>query len=268
MHINRNYILFSIFFIATIFSVFAQGVSMSPTRLFFTGNPGETVSKKVTLHNSSDKDYVFNVNLKDWKREESGNKVYFESGSLPNSNASWVSTQQSSVNLHANQDTEVMISMKIPENASSSMLTNSMMFFTQIGQQDDKASQQQGIGIVTLIEFGLHVYYTPPGNNIQNLEILNIEKVVRKEKQEKYAVIEITNDGNTVSDAKVELELTNTETGKEIKLKPINISMMPEANQTVEFSIPKDLKGTYLGVTIIKIAGTNDLSVGEKTFEF
>ncbi|HLS31698.1 MAG TPA: hypothetical protein VK021_12640 [Flavobacteriaceae bacterium] len=268
MHISRNYILLSILFISSIFPVFAQGVSMSPTRLFFSGNPGETVSKPVTLRNSSHKDYVFNIHLKDWHREEDGNKVYFQPESLPNSNAAWISTQESTVSLPAKGNIEIMVHMKIPEDASSSEVTNSMLFFTEIGKQEDQAQQQMGIGIITLIEFGLHVYHTPPENNIQSLEIMNIEEVEKEDKQQKTIAVEITNDGNKVSDATVELELTNTETGEEIKLKPINISMMPKADQTVKFTIPTNLKGTYLGVTIIKIAGTNDLSVGEKTFEF
>ena len=81
-------------------------------------------------------------------------------------------------------------------------------------------------------------------------------------------IVNINNAGDLVTDATVNLELTNTDTGEETKLKPINISMMPGADQTVKFTIPDHLKGNYLGVSIIKMAGTNDLSVGEKSFEF
>ena len=78
----RKLIHLFIFFILTgSSSILAQSISMSPTRLFFTGNPGEKVTQTVTLQNSSDKDYVFNLNYKDWVREEDGNKVYLEAGS-------------------------------------------------------------------------------------------------------------------------------------------------------------------------------------------
>lgn len=268
MRSYRHYYLLFFFFSCFGLSTFAQGISMSPTRLFFTGSPGETVNQLVTLNNSSNTDYVFNINLKDWQREEDGNKVYTEPESLENSNAAWVSTQKSTVNLPAKKNIEIIVSMKIPDNASPSDVTNSMLFFTQIGKQKDEAEQQNGIGIITLFEFGLHVYYTPPQNNNQSLEIMDIKEVVVNDKQLPTIAIDITNDGNTVSDATVEFELTNTESGEEIKLKSVNISMMPNTNQTVKFALPDALKGTYLGVSIIKIAGTNDLSVGEKTFEF
>ena len=239
---------------------------MSPTRMFFTGDPGETVSRQVILSNSSNVDYVFNINVKDWKREADGNKIYFESGTLPNSNALWISTVESSINLPAKSEREITITMKIP--ASAAEVTNSMLFFTQIGKQKDMAEQQKGIGIIALFEFGLHIYYTPTANNNLSLDIVSLEELKHENLNTRSAAIGIINDGNVVNDAVVELELTNTVTGEEIKMEPINISMLPGAKQTVTFALPPALKGSYLGVAIIKMAGTNDLRVGEKNFEF
>lgn len=250
------------------FSTSAQGISMSPTRLFLTGSPGETINEPVVLSNSSNTDYVFNVNLKDWKRKVDGEKVYSEAGSLENSNSSWISTVETSVSLPAKSSKEVMVTMKIPENASTTEVTNSMLFFTQIGKQQDREVQQNGIGIITLFEFGLHVYYTPPANNEKSLNIVSIEKLTDEKTDTHKVEVGVENDGNVVNDATVQLELTNTESGEEIKLEPINISMLPGANQTVKFSIPESLKGAYFGVSIIKMAGTNDLRVGEKNFKF
>ena len=236
---------------------------MSPTRAFFTGNPGETVTQIVTLHNGSNKDYVFNINYKDWLREEDGNKIYSESGTLKTSNASWISTLENSVIIPAGARKEIVLTMKIPANSSQSAVTNSMLFFTQLPQQSDQVKMQNGIGIISLSELGLHVYHTPPSNNKKSLEITNIE-----ERSNKKVAISITNDGNVVNDATVEFELTNTDTGKEIKLPTTSISMLPDTNQVVQFTLPGNLSGNYLGVTIIKMAGSNDLRVGEKDFKF
>lgn len=246
----------------------AQSISMSPTRLFFTGNPGEKVSQPVVLHNSSDKEYVFNINYKDWVREEDGNKVYADSGSLETTNASWVSTVENSVTIPAGTTKEILVTMQIPANASKSAVTNSMLFFTQLPRQSDQARVQNGIGIITLFEVGLHIYYTPPANNIKSLEITNIAEIVKENGQNRKVAVSINNDGNVVNDATVEFELTNTETGAEIKLPPTSISMLPGTNQVVQFALPEKISGTHLGVTIIKMAGSNDLRVGEKNFEF
>lgn len=268
MRPTTTYSLAFFLFIFSGLSMFSQGISMSPTRLFFTGNPGETVTETVILSNTSATDYVFNVNTKDWKREEDGNKVYFDASSLNQSNAAWISTVATSINLPANSTKEIIVSMRVPSNASTSEVTNSMLFFTQIGKQKDIAEQQKGIGIIALFEFGLHVYYTPVRNNIKSLEIVSLEELSDTNSTSKKVAVGIENDGNMVNDATVEFEFTNTTTGEEIKLKPINISMLPGTKQVVKFELPQDISGSYLGVSIIKMAGTNDLRVGEKDFEF
>ena len=247
--------------------VFAQSISMSPTRLFFTGHPGEKVSQVATLHNSSDKDYIFSISLKDWYREEDGNKVYLDAGKLPTSNASWVSTVENSITIPAGTSKEVTITMQIPANASGSAVKNSMLFFTQIPQQADMASIKNGIGIVTLFEVGLHVYYTPPGNQTKSVDIANISDILNDNTENKKVAVDINNDGNTINDATVEFELTNTDNGAEFKLPAVSISMLPGTKQVVKFSLPEKISGNFLGVAIIKMAGSNDLVVGEKNFK-
>ncbi|WP_285270189.1 Fn3-like domain-containing protein [Kaistella rhinocerotis] len=249
-------------------SLLAQSISMSPTRLFFTGNPGEKVAQTVTLHNSSDKDYVFNLNYKDWVREVDGNKVYSDAGSSKISNAAWLSTLENTVTVPAESTKEIVVTMQIPTNASKSDVTNSMLFFTQLPQQADKANVQNGIGIITLFEVGLHVFYTPPGNNVKSLDITNIAEVSNPGVPERKVAISIHNDGNTINDATVEFELTNTDSGKEIKLPAVSVSMLPQTNQVVQFTLPENISGNFLGVAIVKMAGSNDLRVGEKNFKF
>lgn len=260
--------LFVFLFLTGSSSILAQSISMSPTRLFFTGNPGEKVTQTVTLQNSSDKDYVFNLNYKDWVREEDGNKVYLEAGSSKTSNASWVSTLENTVTVPARSTKEIIVTMKIPANASKSAVTNSMLFFTQLPQQADQARAQNGIGVITLFEVGLHIFYTPPGNNVKSLDITNISEASNENSANRKVAVSIHNDGNTINDATVEFELTNTDNGKEIKLPAISISMLPVTNQTVQFSLPENISGNFLGVAIIKMAGSNDLRVGEKNFTF
>lgn len=265
----HKFIYLFIFFVLTVSSsILAQSISMSPTRLFFTGNPGEKVTQTVTLQNSSDKDYVFNLNYKDWAREEDGNKVYLDAGSSKTSNANWISTLENVITVPAKSTKEIVVTMQIPANAKSAV-TNSMLFFTQLPQQADKARIQNGIGIITLFEVGLHIFYTPPGNHVKSLDITNIAEVNNNNNaQNRKVAVSIHNDGNTINDATVEFELTDTDSGKEIKLPAISISMLPNTNQTVQFSLPENISGNFLGVAIIKMAESNDLRVGEKNFKF
>src|SRR5690554_5269170 len=117
------------------------------------------------------------------------------------------------------------------------------------------AEQQKAIGIIALFEFGLHIYYTPLATDNLSVDTVSLEELKQENSNSRSAAIGIVNDGNVIDDAAVELELTNTVTGEEIKMDPINISMLPGAKQTVTFALPPALKGSYLGVAIIKMAG-------------
>jgi P pilus assembly chaperone PapD len=249
----------------------AQGISMSPSRLFFNGNPGATLVQNVTITNGSSKSVTFNTRISDWYRNETGVKVYVDANTLPKSNSSWVSTPEALFTIEAGSTITVPITIMIPENASTTAVSNSMLFFSQIGQQADIPKAGVGIGLQVLFEFGLHVYNTPPANQTQDLEFTAVEDlgIVNQDSVPNRRIgVKIKNEGNIISDSTVELELTDKNSGEEIKLNPINISMLPDDEQLVYFDLPATIKGSYSGVSIIKMGGTTDMRIAEKDFEF
>jgi hypothetical protein len=56
--------------------VYGQGISISPSRIFFNGEPGQTVSQVITFSNTSNAELNFVANLKDWDRDSIGVKKY------------------------------------------------------------------------------------------------------------------------------------------------------------------------------------------------
>jgi hypothetical protein len=249
----------------------AQGISMSPTRLFFNGNPGETLIQNVIITNGSSGSITFNTRINDWYRDSLGEKIYVDKNTLPKSNSNWVSTPEELFTVNAGSTITFPITIHIPEGASTNDVTNSMLFFTQIGQQDDNYQNGMGIGLRVLFEFGLHIYNTPPANQTQNLEFTAVDDlgiINKNDIQYRRVGIKIKNEGNIISDSTVELELTNKNSGEEIKLNPVNLSMLPDAEQLVYFDLPADTKGSYAGVSFIKMGGTTDMRVAEKDFEF
>jgi len=252
-------------------TVKAQGISMSPTRLFFSGNPGETLVQNVTVSNGSSKSITFNTRINDWYRDETGEKIYVDSNTLPKSNSVWVSIPQELFTVDAGSTRTIPVTIQIPQQASANDVTNSMLFFTQIGQQDDNYQSGMGIGLQVLFEFGLHIYNTPPANQTQDLEFTAVDDLGNINKNDisyRRIGVKIKNEGNIISDSTVELELTNKNSGEEIKLNPVSLSMLPAAEQLIYFDIPVETKGSYAGVSIIKMGGTTDMRIAEKDFEF
>lgn len=248
--------------------LFGQGVTIQPTRLFFTGEPGSVATQNVTITNNTKSPVAFAVGLSDWLRDINGQKVYFPSGTLPRSNAVWISFAEKSVSIAPGASKQVPVTMKVPQSLKNDSTTNSMLMFTQLAMQDDKYIKDNNIGIRVLFEFALHVFHTPPGNSREELDFTSIDTVTLKAedtgKLQKYVAVKIKNTGNVNTDSSVEFEFINNATGDEVKLEPMPISMMPGAEQVVYFAIPQTLKGNYKGISILRVGSVSNVRVGEK----
>ncbi|CAM4123240.1 hypothetical protein SAMN06265348_103223 [Pedobacter westerhofensis] len=242
-----------------------QGFSISPSRIFFTGNPGETIMQSVIFSNTSSNTLSFISRLQDWVRDSKGNKVYSEINTHPASNAKWISLSENNIVLLPGEKKQIIISLHIPADADK--LTHSMLFFTQVKEQNREQAKKVAIGVTVLMEVGIQIYYTPRGLNPGEMEILAFEDrgiYNNGQKMARRIELQIHNKGAVNKDAFVRLELTNKETGEEIKIEPQTIAMLPEATQWVTIDLPPNLKGKFLAVAMLDAGSTYDLKIAEK----
>lgn len=260
----------SLYLILAAFSCFAQGISVSPSRLFFKGQPGETVTQIVTFSNTSKSELNFISSIKDWDRDSTGIKLYYPAGRLPVSNAKWLSLASSSVSLAPGEVREVSLNMKIPEDGGAARLTNSMLFFTQVKPQNKVNARNANMGVDILFEMGIQVYHVPEGLSPGDLEFLAFEERAAASATDtlKTMAVKIRNSGNINKDAYVRFELTNKTSGEEIQMKPIAIAMLPKAEQWVNLDLPAKLKGKFLVVAILDAGSQYDLKVAEKEITY
>jgi len=258
-------ILFTISLVSTLHTVMGQGFSLSPSRLFFTGNPGETVNQTLTFGNTTGKTVSYVARIQDFDRDSIGNKVYYPAGTKPASNASWISFSSSSVEVPPGENRQLVISLNIP--VGSKQLTNSMVFFTQVKEQAKKQSAKISFGVNVLIELGVQVYYTPNGLTAGEFEFLAFNDLgthQNKEEKSRRLALKLHNNGNINKDAFIRFELTNKASGEEIKIPPTTIAMLPDATQWVYVDLPTHLKGKFLVVALLDAGSTYDLKVAEK----
>ncbi|MBB5636571.1 hypothetical protein HDF26_001940 [Pedobacter cryoconitis] len=242
-----------------------QGFSISPSRIFFTGNPGETVSQTITFGNTSGGVLSFTTRKQDWERDSLGTKVYYDSNTKPLSNAGWITLSSNDVSVQPGENKQVIISLNIPADAKK--LTSSMLFFTQVREQEAQQKSTAKIGINVLMEVGIQVYYVPRGLSPGELEFLSFDDHGLYENgKNKYRrlALKIHNKGSLNKDAFIRFELTNKETGEEIKIKPEVLAMLPDATQWVMVDLPFDLKGKFLAVALLDAGSSYDLKVAEK----
>lgn len=246
-----------------------QGFSVSPSRLMLSGNPGEVVAQNITFSNTSPNALTFINRLQDWDRDSLGNKVYYDPGTRPLSNAKWISLSSNTVVLQPGESKQVIISLAIP--AEAKKVSHSMLFFTQVKDQQKTAVQGTTLGVNILMEVGVQVYHIPKGLNPGELEFLAFQDqglVETNGKRARQLAVKIHNTGSINKDAYLRFELTNKETGEEVKMNPQIIAMLPDATQWVTIDLPLNLKGNYLAVAMIDAGSTYDLKVAEKEITY
>ncbi len=244
-----------------------QGITVSPTRLFFSGEPGSVQKQSIVITNAGKEPVAFNVSMNDWYRDSIGQKVYLSPNSTSSSNAGWIKTSANVINVPPGGSQELIATMQVPQNLHNDSISNSMLMLTQIARQEDRYVKQNNVGIKVLFEFALHVYFTPPANKTESLDFVAIDTLSSASTGKKIAV-KVKNTGNIISDAIVEFEFIHKTTGQESKLTPVAISMMPGASQIIYFDVPGDLKGAFKGVSILRIGDASNVKVGEKSLVF
>lgn len=228
-------------------------ISVSPSRIFFEGKPGETVMQVVTLHNEGQKEYEFNINLKDWNRDSSGIKVYAEAGTMPLSNANYISLNQSMITLQPGESKDVPVHLQIPAAGLGTLATNSMLFFTQ-NVKEEQASNIPSIGIKVGFEYGIQLFYNPYGAQVGDLEFLSFDLLSKaQEGSEKKGIqIKYNNSGQVNKMGVLKIELTHKVTGEEVILEPTVFAIMPTAEQGIFLEFPEHLKaGDYLAIAMM-----------------
>jgi len=268
--VRYGVILSCIFILSTIWGgeAVGQGLSVAPSRIFFKGKPGQTVTESITFTNNSDKPFTFTSVIKDWERDSLGTKVYHPVGKLKESNGNWLSLSESTIILQPGQTKQVALNMQITKDATA--LTHSMVFFTQANEQK-KIDTQVKIGLNVLLEVGVQVYHVPDGLLPGTLEFLAFEDRGIKKKDTalvRAMSIKVKNNGQLNKDAYVRFELTNIETGEEITIKPIAIAMLPYAVQSIHLELPGNLKGRFLAVSILDAGSQYSLKVAEKEITY
>jgi P pilus assembly chaperone PapD len=249
---------------------YAQGISVSPSRIFFKGEAGQTVSQVISFSNASTSEFYFVANIKDWDRDSLGVKQYYPMGQREQSNGSWLSLSDNTVALAPGETKSVNLSITIPTNSKPQELTNSMLFFTQVKEQKDHL--QHGVNMNILLEIGIQVYHTPNGMMPGDLEFLAFEdkgmSIKEADQQVRKMLVKIKNTGQINKDAYVRFELTNIESGEEIPVKSIAVAMLPHAEQWIELNLPATLKGRYLAVAILDAGTQYDLKIAEKEITY
>jgi hypothetical protein len=267
------FFLMSIFTLLRVQQAQAQAISISPSRMFFTGEKGQELTQQITLANTGTIALSFKGSLMDWGRDSIGEKQYYPPGSKPLSNASWLEMTPNVVEIPAGGKQQVTVTMHVPKDMPVNAVTHSMLFLTQINAQATSKINtiHASIGVIVKLEFGVHIYYTPPLSTKKDLDFLafyNDGVKTAGNTQVRRVAVKVKNQGEVMTDGFISFEVTNKTTGDEFKIHAKAISMLPNDEQVIYVDLPITLKGHYLLVALLDGGEETNLKVAKKELDF
>lgn len=248
------------------FSIFAQtGVSVSPPRLYFESDTGQSSRQKVMVTNVSATHVMdLAVSLGDWQYNDLGENIMYAADSLATSCAGWVSISKndSYFSLKPGENKEIEVNITVPNTFKGDVpVHTAMLYVTQMNPIDDVDSR--GANIKVSVRSGIKLFHRTQAIKNRKLEIENILFDKNSNQIELY----FKNTGNIWADGIVYPELLNTQTGKKTIIDHIIFYTMPADNRKMIIALPEVIeKGKYTATILIDYGDENTIEMGELTF--
>lgn len=250
------------------FSIFAQtGVSVSPPRLYFESDTGQSSRQKVMVTNVSATHVMdLAVSLGDWQYNDLGENIMYAADSLATSCAGWVSISKndSYFSLKPGENKEIEVNITVPNTFKGNVpVHTAMLYVTQMNPVDDV--DNRGANIKVSVRSGIKLFHRTNEIKKRKLEIENILFNKNANQIELY----FKNKGNIWADGIVYPELLHTQTGKKTVIDHIIFYTMPADNRKMTIALPQNIeKGKYTATILIDYGEENTIEMGELTFTY
>ncbi len=261
----RTFFLFLVTILSSFLSTAQTGVSVSPPRLYFESNAGQSNRQKVMVTNVSAAHTMdLAVSLGDWQYNELGENVMYPADSLATSCASWVTINKkdSYFSLKPGESKEIEVTITVPNTFTGEVPVHTgMLYVTQMNPIDDV--DNKGANIKVSVRSGIKLFHRTSQPKNRKLEI---ENILFDKKRNKIELL-FKNNGNIWADGIVYPELLNTLTGKKTVLDHIVFYSMPNDVRKMYIDLPENLeKAKYTAAILMDYGDENTIEMGELSF--
>lgn len=263
---SRNVVLITGLFLILSQALFSQiGISVSPPRLYYDLNPGETGSQRVLVSNISNEHVMsLSITFGDWKYDNYGNNVMLPPDSLDFSCASWLTVGDGTYfTLEPGENREIVLSMTVPAEGNNSSVNTAMVYVTQMNAVD--GVDAEGAAIKVNVRQGIKVYHNDRSANDKKIEIVALSF----DSENSGLLLGFNNSGNIWANGTISTSLFNQTTGEEILLEESIFYTLPGDERTMLLPFRRDLdKGDYIATIIIDYGDDTALEAAELQFKY
>lgn len=254
-----NRIIIIIIFNILLFNSYGQDFEVSPLKLLFNSEPGESQTKFVNIKNHNNKPETFILNISDFSIDSKGQGTYVEAGSMKYSVADWISISPTFFELEPNEEKQIAVTMQQSSNEYGSKW--GVIFVRTAKEQTSySADKQVSAGMSLSARIAIEVIQTPKLNRSFKVTIDNLMEITTDEDSTKTFVVLINNLEDIITDCNIFLIATDIQTGEETYFPEQKITMYPKSSRKVELYMPNILpKGTYSLASILDYGSRENL---------
>ena len=255
---NRFYLVIIVIQFFTV-NVFSQDFEVSPLKLFYTADPGESQTKFIKVKNHQSTVETFIISISDYNVDSKGKGSYVDAGSLKNSIADWLSIAPSFFELNPNEEKEIAITLQQPADNISSKWG---VIFIRTAQEQTSYSADQGMaaGMTVSGRIAIHVYQTPSINKSYKATINNLNEITVKGDTARTFNVLVNNLEDRITPCKVYLIATDINTAEETMFEAQEFVLFPKSSRKLELYMTNILpKGTYSLAAVLDYGSSSNL---------
>ncbi len=252
---SKKTIFLTAWMVFVVAGLWAQSASVSPSRVYYNAEPGQSQVRQLTITNNSDTPQNFTISFSDFASPGTDGKTeLMESGESEFSASPWLSASPSLVELQPGESRDVDIILQVPDNPEARRVvwSSALVRLARERTADPSLGEDaMGFGIMHTFQFVVHIFQTPRSVTYRNARILAFEEGERGEEGKRRIKIHVENTGDAIIDVAAYLELTNMRTGESRRERARAFTTLPGHSRIIHFDLPDDLSpGLYsvLGV--------------------
>lgn len=248
---KKIYFLIFLFLISS--EVCLAGTSvLGPLTHLKAAHPGEKYEGVILLRNSEETPSEVKVYQTDYLFYADGKNIYGESGSVPRSNATWISVSPNRLTIPPREEFSVHYTVQVPSGQDMKGTYWSMIMVEPISETSAESAKwekdKSKVAISTVIRYGIQMI-TEIGNAGAS-QIKFADKKIISEDGNRVLQLDIENTGERVLSPAVWVELYNKEGASVGRFESGKVRIYPGCSVRHRILLPKVAGGNYRALVV------------------
>ena len=245
-----------------------MGVAVSPSSMHLCIKPGTSVTKEITINNSTKKTCKFKIGFTDFSMGRNGKPMNSAKDSKY-SLSKWINIAPSYIELKPGEKGKVKLIISIPDSVIYSAWT--IITVDEITERQKMDVSNNGntiaMGIIPSIGFGIYIYQNPPNVKNNNVEIQKFQLGKKDRDTTQYFIMDLKNIGDGIGYSAVYVEMTNLSNGKKVRTPSLKFTILPQFSRELFIKLPVNLtSGKYSAIGIVDFGSKDEINGQELEF--